>query len=98
MKPIVRECSNRPYITKVVRINYLKNEESLSDRIVSKLVEAITYETRHKAAKVERVYLCGFMAGRESEVSLRKVSGLVYMYYFQDSPTASDLFLAVQIG
>ena len=48
---------------------YVSSEEFRIARIVSKLVAVINYETRCKAAKLDRVYLCDFMAGRESDVS-----------------------------
>ena len=53
-------------------MGYVLNQGFWSNRIVSKLVAAIAYETHYRAAKVERTCVFGSMIGHESLVSESK--------------------------
>ena len=69
---------NRP----VVELAYqLKNKDFQNDQIVSKLVAAITYETRYEAAKVERTRVFYLTVGSKLEVPERKGFDMVNTYY-----------------
>ena len=58
-------------------MGYVLNQGFWSNRIVSKLVAAIAYETHYRAAKVERTCVFGSMIGHESLMSESKDFGTI---------------------
>ena len=58
-------------------IHSAKNKDFWSDRIVSKLVAAITYETRYRAEKAEHIYVFRFTVSHNLEVPKTKSFGTI---------------------